>query len=65
MPTGEKSKQKINKIQEKFWAKNSAKSDIIFPYIPGCDSRTFSNIVPCIMGHENPTEENSEYSTQF
>lgn len=33
--------------------------------MPGCDSGTISDIVPCIVGHDNSTEENSEYSTQF
>lgn len=33
--------------------------------MPGCDSRTISYIMPRIVGHDNSTEENSEYSTQF
>lgn len=33
--------------------------------MPDWDSGTISDIVPCIVGHDNPTEENSEYSTQL
>lgn len=54
--------KKKKKIQQLIVIQNSNK---FCPDMPGCDSWAFSDIMPSIVWHENPTEENSENSTQF
>lgn len=52
-----------DRITEWTFLESYKKTRIISLHMPGCDSWTLSHIMPCIVWHENPTEEDSEDPT--
>lgn len=65
MPDNERKKSiREVELQCMHRGKGNANLRIIQRGILGSDSRTFSHVVPSVMGHHYPTEKYSENATQ-